>query len=406
MDLDYRLIDIDNHYYEPYDAFTRHMEPEFRDHAVHIRPGKNGLGQIWIGDRRLASASVTQTDWIGAPGSLRAYFAGMEEKHAVDDDEGGARIGGLQDVTVDPKVIPEFMNRDARLAKMDEQNLEAVLMLPTLGCTVEYELGDDAKVAAANMRAFNRWLEEDWGYGADGKIYGVPILTLIDLDWACAELERVADLGAKMFWISHHPVNGRSFADPYFDPFWARVQERGLKLAFHTGFEGFTYHYGAMWGEDPKRALPQWSAFQHYIGTGTRPITDAFASLILHNLFGRFPGIEAVSIECGSRWVPRLLEELDKAAMIGAMGIQLGGAITEKPSEIFRRHVYINPFWEEPIDELIDAIGADRILFGSDFPHPEGLSTPLDKAEELAKKVSAEDFQKIMRGNALALLNG
>jgi predicted TIM-barrel fold metal-dependent hydrolase len=256
----------------------------------------------------------------------------------------------------------------------------------------------------ANYRAFNRWLEEDWGYGSDGRIYGVPILTLIDLDWAIKEIERVADLGARIFWLSHHPVNGKSLADPYFDPFWARVEERGLKLAFHTGFEGFTYHYGTLWGEDPKRPLPAWSSFQHYIGTGTRPIMDAFAALILHNLFGRFPGIEALTIECGSRWVPRLLEELDKAAKIGAMGVQLGGPLTDTPSNLFRRHVHVNPFWEEPVDELIDAIGADRILFGSDFPHPEGLTTPLDKAQHLLDAVSESDFRKIMRDNALALL--
>lgn len=394
-----RVIDFDNHYYEPEDAFSRHIEPAFRDQALTCRD-LGGGGRMWtMGDLVCESYTIpgVPVDKIRPPGFAAGLFDGSIDMEAM--------LGGQIDYE-SPESYPEFLHRGPRLKAMESQGLEAIVQLPSVGVIVDHDFTSRPQAMCANYRGFNRWLEEDWGYGADGKIYGVPILTLIDLDWACAELERVADLGAKMFWISHHPVNGRSFADPYFDPFWARVQERGLKLAFHTGFEGFTYHYGAMWGEDPKRALPQWSAFQHYIGTGTRPITDAFASLILHNLFGRFPGIEAVSIECGSRWVPRLLEELDKAAMIGAMGIQLGGALTEKPSEVFRRHVYINPFWEEPIDELIDAIGADRILFGSDFPHPEGLSTPLDKAEELAKKVSEDDFQKIMRGNALALLNG
>jgi hypothetical protein len=81
---------------------------------------------------------------MGAPGSLRAYFAGMEEKSTEGDIDGTeqGRIGGMANI-IKPKEFPEFMQRDARLAKMDEQNVQAALMLPTLGCTVEYELGDD-----------------------------------------------------------------------------------------------------------------------------------------------------------------------------------------------------------------------------------------------------------------------
>ena len=80
MQLDYQLIDIDNHYYEPYDAFTRYIEPEFEKAAVNIRKGPNGLGQVWIGDRRLASASDS---------SLRRNSSSNRSSASARADSGG-----------------------------------------------------------------------------------------------------------------------------------------------------------------------------------------------------------------------------------------------------------------------------------------------------------------------------
>jgi predicted TIM-barrel fold metal-dependent hydrolase len=403
MKLPYQLVDIDNHYYEPYDAFTRYIEPEFAKAAVNIRKGPNGLGQVWIGDRRLASASVTQTDWIGAPGSMRAYFAGMEEKFetAVGDDD--ARIGDLQDVTIDPKQIPEFMNRDARIAKMDEQNLEAVLMLPTLGCTVEYELGDDIAAAAANVRAFNRWLEEDWGYNYRNRIFSAPMFTLADIDAAVKELDRVLAAGARAVLVRTGPVNGLSPADPKFDPFWARVAEANVPVGLHIGDSGFCEIYSSHWGERPRPPVHKQTAFQVYTSFMERPISDTLAALILHNLFARFPTIRVMSIENGAGWVPALLRGMDKAWRSAKGRTGIGGEVVEKPSEVFRRNVYISPFPEDDIPSLIDRIGADRVLFGSDYPHPEGMAEPADFADELTRSDDAE-VKLVMRDNNAALL--
>lgn len=403
MDLGYALIDIDNHYYEPDDAFTRYMEPAFAGEAVNIRPGPNGLGQIWIGDRRLASASVTQSDWIGAPGSLRAYFAGLEEKATDAEVEGQGKIGGLTNL-VKPKEIPEFMDRDARLAKMDAQNLEAVLMLPTLACTVEYELGDDAAVAAANMRAFNRWLEADWGYDYRNRIFSAPMFSLADVDAAVAELDRVLAAGARTVLVRVGPVVGRSPADPIFDPFWARIAEAGIPVGLHIGDSGFCEIYSSHWGENPRPPVHRQTAFQAYTAFMERPISDTIAALILHNLFARFPALRIMSIENGAGWVPSLLRGMDKAWRSARGRTGIGGEVIEKPSDVFRRHVYISPFPEDDISSLIDRIGADRVLFGSDYPHPEGVAEPADFADELVGRADTE-IRRIMRENSAELLS-
>jgi predicted TIM-barrel fold metal-dependent hydrolase len=83
-----------------------------------------------------------------------------------------------------------------------------------------------------------------------------------------------------------------------------------------------------------------------------------------------------MSVENGSAWVPYLLRVMDKAARSGAGGQWLGGRIDGPPSEIFRRHVSVAPFDDDDIRGLVDLLGADRVLLGSDYPHPEGFPEP------------------------------
>jgi predicted TIM-barrel fold metal-dependent hydrolase len=405
MQLGYRVVDLDNHYYEPNDCFSRHIDPRFVDRAVNVRPSPRGLGQVFLGDRRLGYQSVTQTDFIGAPGSLRDYFTGAADKpirSGGDDDAPSGTIGNIVDV-VYPREIPAFMGREARLALMDEQEVEAALMLPTLGVCVEHELGDDPASAVANIRAFNRWLEDDWGYAFRGRIFGAPLVTLLDVDFAVEEVQRVAELGARAVVLKVGPVQGRSPADPSFDPFWQAVVEARLPVVLHVGDSGYCELISAHWGEQPRPPIQRYTAFQVFTSFMEMPISDTIAALILHNLFVRFPGLKVLSIENGASWVPWLLKRMDKAWRSAKGRTGLGGEVTERPSDVFRRHVYVSPFPEDDITGLAGLIGIDNVLFGSDFPHPEGMEAPASFADEL---VGFDDVQirRIMRDNGAELL--
>jgi len=287
---------------------------------------------------------------------------------------------------------------------MDEQGIDAAFMISTVGIICEYDFRDQPEAICANFRAYNRWLEEEWGYTTDPRIVSVPMLTLVDLQWAIEELERVAELGARFVWLMMGPINGRSPGDPYFDPFWARVEEMGIMPVYHIAYEGFAHTYGVAWGEDPNRSSIEYSPLQHFLCWGERVVSDHFAALVLQNHFGRFPGIQCLSIENGSAWIPSMMRIMDKSVKVayyhdtGAFG-----KLTDKPSEIFKQHAHIVPYHEDDIIGLIELMGADRVLFGSDYPHPEGLANPLDFMESLA---GLDDvlIRKIMRDNAAVLL--
>ena len=130
---------------------------------------------------------------------------------------------------------------------------------------------------------------------------------------------------------------------------------------------------------------------------------DTFSALILHNLFGRFPDIRCVSVENGSLWVPYLLKVMNKMNGMGRNGPWLGGRISERPSDIFRRHVFVSPYHEEDIVALAGLIGDERVLFGSDYPHAEGLAEPRDFLE-LVAPLGVPGVDRIMRDNLRDLL--
>lgn len=387
--LGYPAIDMDNHYYEPLDCFSRHIEPAYRDLAIVAKSPDESSPPLWtMGDRQVTFLHVTSVA-VPPPGYLAEMLSG------------GANVEFRE--VINPHDYPEFMERKSRLDVLDRQGVESALMISTAALDCEYDFRDRPQALCANYRSFNRWVEEEWGFGSDGRIFGVPLVTLLDVDWAVEEIERLAERSSRFVFVKIGPVNGRSPADPIFDPFWSRVQEFGMKPVFHIGYEGFAHMYGVHWGEDPNRTLFTYSPYQHYLCFGERPIADHMAALVLHNFFGRFPGIDVLSIENGSAWVAPLLKSMDKAAHLGALGEQFAGRLEALPSETFRQHVYIAPFHEEDVPALVEVIGSEHILFGSDYPHPEGLAEPLDFLKGLAG-LSDRDVRNIMRDNAARLI--
>jgi predicted TIM-barrel fold metal-dependent hydrolase len=389
--LDYPLIDADGHYYEPDDCFSRHIESRFKDATVHVkRSGDDGLGRVYVGDRR-TFMSVMPGDYASAPGALQGLFVGE-----VSD-------GFTHREVINAKDHPEFTERTARLALMDDQGVEASIMLPTLGVAVEQDMVDDVELTYASLRAFNRWLEEDWGYGDDGRIFAVPMLSLLSTDPAMAELHRVIDLGARLVHLRPGPVGGRSPAHPDCDPFWATVAEAGVAVIFHVSNSGYNRVYGSLWSEDAANPSHRQSPLQWALCNTERPIVDTLTALALHNLFGRHPGVRIMSIENGSTWVRPLLKAVDKAAALGRKGPMLGGPLPARPGEALAEHLWVCPFPEDDVRDLIAALGAEHTLFGSDYPHPEGLRQPADFVDRLAE-CDAVTAHKVLRGNTAALL--
>jgi predicted TIM-barrel fold metal-dependent hydrolase len=127
-----------------------------------------------------------------------------------------------------------------------------------------------------------------------------------------------------------------------------------------------------------------------------RAIYDFLASLVFDRFFTRFPGIRVASVENGSEFLPDLFRKLRSQHR------RIPGFFPEDPIETFRRNVWINPFWEDDPYEIADLMGADRVIFGSDWPHIEGMPQPLDYAVEV-KELDLDAQARVLHDNAVEL---
>ncbi len=382
-----QIFDADNHYYEAEDAFTRHLPAAMRARGVQWVEMDGRRYHLIAGrlDRQVTNPTFNP---ISKPGVLRSYFKGNPEKKSSAE---------LIRSAIEP-MPAAYMDRGARLARITEQGIDAAWLFPTLGVLYEERLKRDVEAACATFQAFNRWVEDDWGFNVGGTIFCAPYLSLADVDWACRELEwalardaRIIVLRPAAVFTDRGPL---SPADPVFDPFWARVNEAGVCVVAHVANSGYSTN-----------GYPKGGTLD-VIGGGQRPtvaslnperaIYDFLLTLIYDRLFERFPNLRIASVENGSEFLPDLFRKLGQSKR------RLPNYYAEDPADVFRRHVWINPFWEDDLHEVVGHMGIDRVIFGSDWPHVEGLAAPRDVLAELGG-FNDEDRRKFLFTNAESL---
>ncbi len=386
--LPFEIFDGDNHYYEAEDAFTRHLDRKLRRRCMDWAV-VNGRKELLVAGKVNRFIPNPTFDPVARPGCLDDYYQGKNKAGSSIRDA----FGELEPIR------PEYRNREARIAVMDQQRMHGAFFFPTLGVGMEEALSDDPEAVAAAFNAFNRWLHDDWGFAYQERIFATPYITLVDLENAIDQLEWALERDVRLIVMRPAPVRvpgkSRSPADPYFDPFWARVNEAGITVAFHGGDSGYG-RYFADWGEGGDVESFKGSAWKGVVA-GNRAPFDAMAALVCHGLFHRFPRIRACSIEMGSNWVPWLIQSFKRAYGISPKDFPGGD-----PVETFRRHVWISPFHEDDVMLLKELLGADRLVMGSDWPHAEGLREPTDYVRELSAFTPAEQ-KLVMHDNALGL---
>jgi predicted TIM-barrel fold metal-dependent hydrolase len=386
---DLRPFDADNHYYEAEDAFTRHMDRKLAKNAVQwgVVDGRKRLLICGKVDRFIPNPTF---DPVAKPGSLDQYFRGRNP----EGKDMRALFGELEPIRA------AYRDRDARLRLLDEQGLEGALLFPTQGVGVEEPMRHSAEITHATLEAFNRWLDEDWGFAYRERLYAAPMLSLMDVGRAVRELEWALARGARVVHLRPAPVpipgGSRSPGHADYDPFWARVSEAGVTVAFHAGDSGYGRYAAAWEGRGERLEAFRGFAFGQVTQAG-RAIHDTLAALILHGVFRRHPRVRVCSIENGSDWVGPLLKKLAKAH--GQMPWEFG----EDPVATFKRHVWVAPYYEDDIRELADRIGAERVLMGSDFPHAEGLADPVRFVDDLPG-FAPEELRRVLHDNGRALV--
>ena len=390
--LDFEVFDADNHMYETPDAFTRYLPNEY---AGLIR-------YVQVDGRTKIAVRGTISEYIPNPTFERVAAPGAQEEYYKSGNPDGKSRREIMGRGID--ALPAFREPGPRLQLMDEQGIDRALMWPTLASLLEERLRDDPDATHVVVHALNQWMAEHWTFNFEDRIFAVPVITLPIVDKAIAELEYVLDKGAKAILIRPAPVPGfrgmRSFALPEFDPFWKLVQEADIVVGMHASDSGYQRHINEWEGirEGEFTPFKGGSGFAAIVQGMHREITDTVASAIGHGLCTRFPRLKIVPVENGSGWVRPLITDMQKAYEFNPHIFE------EDPVTVLKRNVFVHPFHEEDPKGLVDLIGADNVLFGSDFPHPEGMADPITFVDDL-DGLGAAEVAKVMGGNLGRLMN-
>ena len=387
-DLGFEVFDSDNHMYETEDAFTRHLPAEYRSAIRYVQV--DGRTKIAIKGQISEYIPNPTFEVVAPPGAQEEYY-----RHGNPDGK------TLREIFGKPIRCPDWArNAEARLPHLDELGIQGSLMFPTLASLLEERMRDDPDLTHVVVHSLNQWIHDEWTFNYHDRIFATPIVTLPIVSKAIEELEWCLERGARCILIRPAPAWGlrgpRSPGLPEFDPFWARVQEAGVLVGMHSSDSGYA-DLVSVW-EGKTEFLPFKPNPLRLLVMQNRAISDMMTAMICHGAFTRFPGLRIATIENGGTWVKPLLENL------AGVYKKMPHDFPENPLEAFRRNVYVNPFWEDALEGLIEVMSPDRLLFGSDYPHPEGLGDPVSFYDDLPSSLSQADAAKIMGGNLKELL--
>lgn len=385
-ELGYAPFDCDNHYYEALDAFTRHLDPKLGPRCVQWAEIDGRKYQV-VGGRVFRGVTNPTFDPVAPAGAMHDYFRGNPDKKHP-----------LEFLAQREPIRPEYRDRAARLATMDAQGVSKIWLFPTLGMLYEEVLKHDPGAVSITFRAFNRWLDEDWGFAHADRIFAGPYISLAEPDWAVEELDWALGRGASVVVMRPSAVHTSSGVhspfDPMFDGFWSLANEAGIAVVIHAGDSGYSSNgyandsFSAQFSGAWKPTIKSFAI--------ERAAQDFILTSVFEKTFDRFPNLRMASVENGSEFLADACKKLTSTAK------KMPGYFVDDPVETLRRHWWINPFWEDDVHEVVHLMGADRVLFGSDWPHIEGMPNPLDYLTEL-KAFDEPDQRRILHDNVLAL---
>jgi predicted TIM-barrel fold metal-dependent hydrolase len=386
---DFPVFDADNHFYETRESFTRHLPERY----------KGAIDYVDLHGRTKIMIRGTVSEYIPNPTFEVVARPGAQEEYFRDGNPEGR---SYREIVGDPmRGIPAFREPGPRLELMNELGVDRALMFPTLASLLEERMREDPELTHVAIHALNEWMYEEWTFNYEHRIFATPVITLPIVEKALEELEWVLDRGAKTVLIRPAPVPGyrgsRSFGYSEFDPFWRAVEEADILVSMHSSDSGYTRYQNDWIGQTDEMLPFRLDPFRA-ISVGKRPMEDTMTAFLCHGVFSRFPKLRVASIESGGDWVAGFLDHVADTYK------KMPQAFEEDPVEQFKAHVWISPFHEDNLGLLMDTIGADHVLFGSDYPHPEGLAEPRSYAEHLPAGLSDEDLRKIMGGNLAEIM--
>jgi predicted TIM-barrel fold metal-dependent hydrolase len=361
----YNIIDADGHVLEPLDLWEKYIDPAYRDRAPKMIIDTDGKERLFVEGQVLGSSKGFNV--VGAIGSRE----GTVDEESITYVDG--RPGGF-----DPhKRIPD----------MDLDGIDAAFLYPSVG--LFSGAVKDPGLAAAMCRAYNRWLA-DYCRPYPDRLFGVAMLPMQSIDLAIEEMRYArTQLGFCGAFLRPNPYNGRMLHHPDYAPFWKEVENLDIAIGLHEGASGGM----------PQAGVDRFSTRgAKHIVSHTVEMMLAAMSVIWEGVCDRHPKVRIAFLESGGGWIAGWLDRMDRH--FDDKGFNDSG-LSMRPSELFQRNCWISfePV-ERSLDVLADYIGPHKILWATDYPHPDGFFPGAPKLIADRPGLSEATKREILGGGA------
>ncbi len=373
-----KVIDVDTHVSEWPDLWTSRASAKWKG----LMPRMEGEGEL--------------RQWVIGEGE---FLARRNAVSAVRKD--GHKALGMEFENWEiPDVMEAAWNTARRVEMMDEQGIYAQIAYPNaLGFGGQRAMKVEPELRLESLRIYNDAMAE-MQQESGNRILPMALLPWWDVDLSVAELERCARLGLKGININPNPNEHgmASLGEPYWNRLWEACIHHDQPVNFHIGASDSSTSFlnTGVWPERNANQKLAMGGVLLFIGNLT-----VLGNILMSDLLKNYPALKIVSVESGAGWIPYLLEAL------GYMSEQAGQVYEPSLKERFRRSVSACVFFErEDLVETIRKVGADNVMFETDFPHPACLyPNGLDYLAEAIAELTSEERFKVFSGNAARIYN-
>jgi uncharacterized protein len=379
-----KLVDADSHYSEPHDLWTSRAPLKYRDSVPLVRPDANGNKQWFLNDRRLFPAGGGS---FVNKGGQKIPMHQLGIANGMDWSE-------IHEASYDPK---------ARVEVLDKLGIWAQIVYPnTMGFSIYALILDlDRENAAAIVSIYNDAVAE-WQAAGDNRLFPMAVLPFWDIEASVKEVERVSAMGLRGVTMAGNPHLGGlpDLGQPEWEPLYEILSDQGMPINIHVGSTNSveTSHSGYAWPSLEKRAVKPVNSVQMELANSV-----FISNLVVSDMILKYPDLKWVSVESGVGWIPYVLERVDYEYREQFPGDDE----PTKPEalEMFRKGIYAT-FWFEHAGPvlLLDYLGADNVMWETDFPHPTCLyPSPVERTADALRDVDPVSIRKIMQDNAVNL---
>ena len=367
-----KLISADSHVMEPPDLWWNALGSKFGDRTPRLLDEYKG-----------EKGNFFYSGYLGSPVQrVRIPLSNETEAAAFEAEE-----RGLGAVGYDPEV---------RVKWQAEADIDAEVMNPTTMLGVMRN--PDVPVLQACSEVFNDWMAEFASYDPQ-RLVGISVIPMHDVDWAVGELKRTLNRGLKGPMINCQAPEGcPPYRDPVYDKFWAAAEEAGVPITLHilTG-RVVDALFLARIGQTPEETSANPGLWIDLFIEAQTVLANDF---IYGGILDRFPRLKVLCSEFEVSWIPGFMSRLDQIEDV-APRLNLP-KLEMKASEYMKTRVFHGFIDDTAAEFAIPYVGADRVLWGSDFPHIRSIG--LDAQSTLVQQLqtfSAEDQAKLVGGNAV-----